>query len=266
MPLGQTGLEILQELTCQSGESPFSQGYPIVTINIGGVWGPSGTFSSLYRGLNCAILGLSPGQIDLSQECFWGFSIQGYFMGISQDEIDHCQDHFQGEFWGFSMVNRPFPRGVWNFPGCIPSEWQTLGNGESPIGQLEILHGCGDSPSATMGFPYDYYVAVENLQLGSWGFSMGVEISQVPQWDFSTPLMGRDGDSPIGQLDISMGVEFPQLPEWHFPMTIMWQWRISNWAVGDSPWVWRFPKCKNEISPRLLWGWGFSSWACLDSP
>ncbi|KAI6037408.1 hypothetical protein BKA83DRAFT_4120884 [Pisolithus microcarpus] len=141
-----------------------------------------------------------------------------------------------------------------------------------------------------MGFPYDYYVAVENLQLGSWGFPMGVEILQVPQWDFSIPLMGgwgisnwavRDspwvwrfpkchnvdspsllwgvGDSPIGQLWILHGVEIPQLPEWDFSITIMWQWRI--------------PKCHSGISPILLWGDGDSPigqleilHGCGDSP
>ncbi|KAI6014757.1 hypothetical protein BKA83DRAFT_4129530 [Pisolithus microcarpus] len=127
-----------------------------------------------------------------------------------------------------------------------------------------------------------------NSLMGGWGFSMGVEILQVPGWDFSNPLMGGWG--------FSMGVEIPQLLEWDLSIPLMGGWAFSNWAVGhfhgcgDSPtarmglpydyyvavenlqlgsWgfsMWRFPKCKNGISPHLLWGWGFSSWAFLDSP
>ncbi|KAI6016333.1 hypothetical protein BKA83DRAFT_4128943 [Pisolithus microcarpus] len=88
-------------------------------------------------------------------------------MGISQDEIDHCQDSGK---WGIS-------------------NWAV-----------------GDSPSATMGFPNDYYVAVGNLQLGSWGFSMGVEISPVQEWDFSTPIMGM-GIPQLGIFGFSLGME-----------------------------------------------------------
>ncbi|KAI6016284.1 hypothetical protein BKA83DRAFT_4128909 [Pisolithus microcarpus] len=73
MLLRQPGLEIPQEWMGQRGECPFPQGYPIVSINIGGVWGPSGTFSNLYRGLNCAILRL-----------FWGI-LQGEWTNSKGD-------------------------------------------------------------------------------------------------------------------------------------------------------------------------------------
>ncbi|KAI6027698.1 hypothetical protein BKA83DRAFT_4123626 [Pisolithus microcarpus] len=73
MLLRQPGLEIPQEWTGQRGECPFPQGYPIVSINIGGVWGPSGTFSNLYRGLNCTILRL-----------FWGI-LQGEWTNSKGD-------------------------------------------------------------------------------------------------------------------------------------------------------------------------------------
>ncbi|KAI6010641.1 hypothetical protein BKA83DRAFT_4132481 [Pisolithus microcarpus] len=138
--------------------------------------------------------------------------------------------------WGISNWAVGDSPWVWRFPNCQngispPLLW---GDGESPIGQLEILHGCGDSPTARMGFLHPSYGGMGNLQLGSWRFSMGVEIPQLPEWDFSTPLMGG--------------------------------WGISNWAVGDSPWVWRFPNCQNGISPPpFMGGWGFSNWAVGDS-
>ncbi|KAI6022842.1 hypothetical protein BKA83DRAFT_4125595 [Pisolithus microcarpus] len=115
---------------------------------------------------------------------------------------------------------------VWRFSKCQNGTSPILlwGDEESPIVHLEILHGCGDSPTARMGFLHPSYVGMGILQVGSCGFSMGMEI--------------------------------PQIPEWDFPMTIMWQWRISNWSFGDSPWVWRFSKCQNGTSPILLWSDG----------
>ncbi|KAI6014880.1 hypothetical protein BKA83DRAFT_4129610 [Pisolithus microcarpus] len=135
-----------------------------------------------------------------------------------------------------------------------------------------------------MGFPHDYYVAVENLQLGSCGFPMGVEIPQLPEWDFSITIMWQwrisnwsFGDSPwvwrfsncgfsmgveilqvpewdfsnplMGGWGFSMGVEIFQVPEWDFSNSLMGGWGFSNWAVGDSPW---------DFSNPLMGGWGFS--------
>ncbi|KAI6010205.1 hypothetical protein BKA83DRAFT_4132890 [Pisolithus microcarpus] len=222
------------------------------------------------------------------QLLIWGFS-----MGVEIPQLpewDFSNSLMGG--WGISNCALGDSPWVWRFPNCQNGFSPSLlcGDGDSPSGKLWILHGHGDSPNSRMGFPHDYYVAMENLQLLIWGFSMGVEIlqlviwrfsmgveiPQLPEWDFSNSLMGgwgisnwAVGDSPIARIGLlqsfyggmgnfqsggcrfSMGVEIPQLPEWVFSIPLMGAWGMSNWAVGNSPWVWRFSKCQNEISPPL---------------
>ncbi|KAI6027695.1 hypothetical protein BKA83DRAFT_4123624 [Pisolithus microcarpus] len=197
------------------------------------------------------------------------------------------EEILQVPMWDFSMGEEIPQLPWWDFP--MPS----MGGGDSPIRQLEILHGWGDSPTARMGFLPPFYGGMWNLQLNRWRFSMGVEIPQLPNWDFSTPFMGMGnlqlsrwgilhGDSPIeklGKLQIFNGCGdspfellgihhgYFQVPEWYFSVPLMGGSGVSNWSVGDSPCPWSFPSMPEWDFSLLFMGvWGFLIQAVAQYP
>ncbi|KAI6016287.1 hypothetical protein BKA83DRAFT_4128911 [Pisolithus microcarpus] len=143
--------------------------------------------------------GFSNSQCGISPCLLWEMGI----LQVPMWDVSMGVGILQKPEWDFSMAVEIPQLPEWDFP--MPSMW----GGDSPIRQLEILHGCGDSPTARMGFLPPFYGGMGNLQLNRWQFSMGEEIPQLPWWDFPMPSMG-------GSWRFSMDVEIPQLPEWDF--------------------------------------------------
>ncbi|KAI5982651.1 hypothetical protein EDD15DRAFT_2377451 [Pisolithus albus] len=129
----------------------------------------------------------------------------------------------------------------WSFGDSPSLLW---GDGDSPSGKLWILHGHGDSPNSRMGFPHDYYVAMESLQLVIWGFSEC-------QNGIPPILLYGNGQSPTGHLGILYGYGDSLTDR----MGFLHQGNDVTFVVHVRPlWDWALDLLQNpSLAPHFVW-------------